>query len=412
MNFGSLFKNLISLGGLQIANYVFPLLTLPYLIRVLGVENFGHLSYANTLVSYSTLIINYGFDISGTREISINRDNSLLTNNIFNEIITSKLYLYLISLSLFSFYLFYTNSSFQNNLLIFIIYLGVFGQIIMPAWFFQGVEKMKYITYFNLISKFFFTLMLFIFVKDKGDILIAACLTTLGSLIAGVSSVFLLYKTFKISFKLVRASRVFFQIKKSFHFFVSGVGVHFYKNNAILLIKHFGTATDVGYFSIVRKVFEALNGLNSILSQAFLPLTVRDQANSNKSISKSIKLLFIVIFLTSFLLFSLTFLFSDQIIFLITGGIDSITKKCLELLSFSLFVIGINVPAVHYIISKGHDRFLTYSVVLGGLLDFILLLVLLPMFGLYGAIYSTVITEVFVTSILYIYSFKIFKYEK
>jgi PST family polysaccharide transporter len=412
MNFGSLFKNLISLGGLQIANYVFPLLTLPYLIRVLGVENFGHLSYANTLVSYSTLIINYGFDISGTREISINRDNSLLTNNIFNEIITSKLYLYLISLSLFSFYLFYTNSSFQNNLLIFIIYLGVFGQIIMPAWFFQGVEKMKYITYFNLISKFFFTLMLFIFVKDKGDILIAAGLTTLGSLIAGVSSVFLLYKTFKISFKLVRASRVFFQIKKSFHFFVSGVGVHFYKNNAILLIKHFGTATDVGYFSIVRKVFEALNGLNSILSQAFLPLTVRDQANSNKSISKSIKLLFIVIFLTSFLLFSLTFLFSDQIIFLITGGIDSITSKCLELLSFSLFVIGINVPAVHYIISKGHDRFLTYSVVLGGLLDFILLLVLLPMFGLYGAIYSTVITEVFVTSILYIYSLKIFKYEK
>ncbi len=254
--------------------------------------------------------------------------------------------------------------------------------------------------------------MLFIFVKDKGDILIAAGLTTLGSLIAGVSSVFLLYKTFKISFKLVRASRVFFQIKKSFHFFVSGVGVHFYKNNAILLIKHFGTATDVGYFSIVRKVFEALNGLNSILSQAFLPLTVRDQANSNKSISKSIKLLFIVIFLTSFLLFSLTFLFSDQIIFLITGGIDSITRKCLEFLSFSLFVIGINVPAVHYIISKGHDRFLTYSVVLGGLLDFILLLVLLPMFGLYGAIYSTVITEVFVTSILYIYSFKIFKYEK
>jgi PST family polysaccharide transporter len=412
MNFGSLFKNLISLGGLQIANYVFPLLTLPYLIRVLGVENYGHLSYANTLVSYSTLIINYGFDISGTREISINRDNSLLTNNIFNEIITSKLYLYLISLFLFSFYLFYTNSSFQNNLLIFIIYLGVFGQIIMPAWFFQGVEKMKYITYFNLISKFFFTLMLFIFVKDKGDILIAAGLTTLGSLIAGVSSVFLLYKTFKISFKLVRASRVFFQIKKSFHFFVSGVGVHFYKNNAILLIKHFGTATDVGYFSIVRKVFEALNGLNSILSQAFLPLTVRDQANSNKSISKSIKLLFIVIFLTSFLLFSLTFLFSDQIIFLITGEIDSITSKCLELLSFSLFVIGINVPAVHYIISKGHDRFLTYSVVLGGLLDFILLLVLLPMFGLYGAIYSTVITEVFVTSILYIYSFKIFKYEK
>lgn len=412
MNFSSLFKNLISLGGLQIANYVFPLLTLPYLIRVLGVENFGQLSYANTLVSYSTLIINYGFDISGTREISINRENSLLTNNIFNEIITSKLYLYLFSLSIFSIYLFYTNSSFENNLLIYVIFLGVFGQIIMPAWFFQGIEKMKYITYFNLISKLFFTLMLFIFVKDKGDILIAAVLTTLGSLIAGILSVFLLYKTFGISFTLVTPKKVFLQIKKSFHFFISGVGVHFYKNNAIILIKHFGTASDVGYFSIVRKVFEALNGVNSIISQAFLPLTVRDQGNSKKTISKSINLLFIVMFSSSFLLFALTFLFSDQIVLIITGGDDSVTRKCLQLLSFSLFVIGINVPAVHYIISKGHDRFLTYSVVLGGLLDFILLLVFLPIFSLYGAIYSTVITEVFVTSILYIYSFKLFKNEK
>jgi PST family polysaccharide transporter len=167
-----LLGNFFSLSVLQIFSYVLPLLTLPYLVRVLGVETFGLISFATAFIIFFNILVDYGFNLSATREVSIHREDKEKITQIYSSVLTIKFILTILSFIILSFIVFIFDKFNSHIELYLITFLSVVGQAFFPIWYFQGMEKMRYITIINISSKVIFTIAIFIFVHKESDYLL------------------------------------------------------------------------------------------------------------------------------------------------------------------------------------------------------------------------------------------------
>src|SRR5699024_9198471 len=142
---------------LQIAGYVFPLITIPYLARVIGVDGFGKIAFAAAVMVWFQTISDWGFNYTATRDVARHRDNLEKVSEIFSNVLWARILLMLVSFVMLLL-LIQTIPYFkelQNILLV--SFLLVPGHIMFPDWFFQAMKRMKYITIINQLSKTLFT---------------------------------------------------------------------------------------------------------------------------------------------------------------------------------------------------------------------------------------------------------------
>jgi len=159
------FKNIIALGSVQLTNYLLPLITLPYIIRIVGIEKFGIVSLVQSVMLYLLIIVDYGFNYTATLEILRNKDNAIALNRIVSGTMATKfLLLFLSFASLIILHISVTRFN-EDGLLFLLGFSLVIGQAFFPMWFFQGIEKLKYITWFNLISRCTLTVLIFMFIQ-------------------------------------------------------------------------------------------------------------------------------------------------------------------------------------------------------------------------------------------------------
>ena len=165
------------------------------------------------------------------------------------------------------------------------------------------------------------------------------------------------------------------------------------------------------YFSVAKKVIDALNQLASVISRTILPY-VNNKFVIGKAFLLFLKKLFAIIFVYTFVLGVLLLLFSNEISTLIVGSSHSEISMGLQAMSFVPLIIAINIPAVHILLLSKQDKLFAKAVLLGGAVDIVLLIILIPLFSYCGAVFSVIITEIFVTSLLYLYAFKVIQRSK
>lgn len=269
------FKNIGYLTLLQIAGYVFPLITLPYLARVIGAEGFGKIAFASAIIVWVQTISDWGFNLTATRDVAQNKQDKVKTSHIFSNVLWARCLLTILSGLLLLCAIAIIPYFRENAAIIIITFLQVPGHILFPDWFFQAIEKMKYTTYFSLLVKLLFTIAVFIFIHEKSDYILQPLFVTIGYLVCGMGALYLILKKWRYTLYKPHWQDIFHTIKGSYDVFINNIMPNFYNSFSVLLLGFWGGSTANGFYDGGSKFPTIFYNFQSVLSRAFFPFLSR-----------------------------------------------------------------------------------------------------------------------------------------
>ena len=349
------------------------------------------------------ILTDFGFNLSATREISVHRDNHNKLTEIFNSVMQIKVALMFLSLVLLALLVFGFDRFQQDRVVYFLTFGSVVGQVFFPIWFFQGMERMKYVTYLNVFSKLIFTIAIFVFVHKEEDYLLVPILTSLGFICAGIWSLVLIKKEFSVWFKLVSFTTAWGYFRDSSQYFLSRVSVSIYTSSNTFVLGLFTNNAVVGYYAMAEKLYQALQGLYHPLVNALYPFIAKER---NIALFKKV---FISVVIVNTIAISILFLCSNQLFELIFS-LDAAVKS-VDIFRVLLVAALIVVPSIllgyPFLGALGKARYANLSVAYGSIFHLILLSLLVLFNYLEG---GTVAVAVILTeSLVLIYRFYFIK---
>lgn len=289
---------------LQIFNILIPLITYPFLIRILGKEVYGLVIYAQVIVAYLLILVSFGFEAYAVKEVSINRDNKEKLSEIFSSIFILKSLIFLVSVLILAFILQFIPEAKNNHLLFWLSMWICLYDVFFPTWFFQGMEKMKYITILTLISRSIFLALIFFLIKGPEDYLIVPLINGIGAMVSGVLALYIIFKKEHISFILPKPKIIYKYLHDSVDFFVSIVFIKLFVSSNKFIIGTFLGLTELAYYDLADKIISIFRNVpNDIVRVTIYPLVAKTRnfrIVKNTTIIMSIYAVLAVIFLNIF----------------------------------------------------------------------------------------------------------------
>ena len=397
-------KNYLALLFIQGANFILPLIILPYLVRVLGSEKFGLVMIAQSVALFLTIIVDFGFNISATKEVAYLKNDKEKLSQFFWNIVFVKLILIIITFIILLGMTFFINK-FKLDPLVYLFSFGlVLGQAIFPTWFFQGIEKMQVITFVTVGAKLFFTLSIFFVVLSPDDYLFVPIFNGLGFVISGLFGfIFSLQYVKFVSPKLLQIKDI---IKNSSSLFFSNLAVSFYTSSNVIILGFFAGDSIAGIYSSMEKLILAIKSIYAPVYQAIFPnLSTKPNEKIRIFIDK-IRIpigilgavISIIIFFESKTI--LNFAFNDalitsySIVFQFLGLISLFSS--LNMLYVTLYFPSINKYKIRMKI-----------LISGGFFNLIVALVFVQFFTIYGVAFSAITTELFILILAIIFYKKV-----
>lgn len=390
-------ENILSLGVLNVANYILPLLSIPYVLRVIGVENFGLLSIVGVIVSYITLFSDFGFNFYATRKISINRDNLLEVTNIYSSILTCKILIVLFLFIILISTLFVIGKPLLEINLYFAHFGILVGQAFFPIWLFQGLEKMKSIVFINLVSKIILTILIFMLLKARDEYILFPILTSISFLVTGLLGLYFAKYVCKINYKKPNFNDIKNHLNESKHFFISNLSISLYTNISPLILGFYSSTVFVGYYSAADKFIQIGKNALSPISQSLYPiLSLRFSSNSGDARGLINKLL-VYSGSISGLISLVIFLLAEELITIILGREYLHSIIALQILSPIPFIVTLsNIFAVQGLYNMGKSVLVSRYISLVSIFHVLMLIYLSQNYKHIGASFSILTTEIII----------------
>lgn len=392
----SLAESFFSLSALNLIESLLPLITMPYILRVVGAANFGVYSYVMIIIQYCSIFNAYGFNFSATKQIAQDRDNTEHINQIYSAVISCRLLLFVLAAAIILMLspLLLTT---KQELYMFLMGLGVvLGDSLNPVWLFQGKEKMRYMTIVNSSTKIFFTLLIFVFIREASDFVYLVLYQSLGYLISGILSIIIAMRIFGVRYKLPTWQELVYQFKDGFAVFSSTIGINLYRNANIFILKFFVSDAALGVYSAAEKIIKGIQMLTNPIAQALFP----HMSNNFKSHSltenlKTLKKAALVLCGILLAAMVVTIVCSKWLVLLLCGEAFMDAVPLIRLMSLVIVTGGMNyVLGVVGLINLNQAKYFTYSILVAGAVAILTLLPIASIYGVFAGAFTMLEAEV------------------
>jgi PST family polysaccharide transporter len=391
-------RNVISLYVLQFGNYVLPLATVPYLVRVLGPEKFGLVAFGQGLMAYFSLVVNYGFDWSGTRKVAIHGDNRDSVNRIAADVWGAKALLCAATAALLLILVASIPRLREAAVLLLTLYAYVLGSMLFPTWLFQGLERMSVISVTNLCVRTLGAVAIFLFIRRPGDFLTYAIVFSAQGLLAGIIGAAVAFKMFRLRLTLPSWQGVRQEIADSTPFFFTTAAISLYTSGNAFILGLLTNPVAVGYYSAAEKIVTAVAGLLGPLSQAVYPRFSRLARESRVHTFHWARKMLALTGSASLVLSVLLFVGAPLIVSIVLGPKYTPSAAVIAILSPLPVLIAVsNVLGVQLMFPFGHERKVLAIVVAAGLVNIALAFLLAPRWQASGMATAAVVSEAVVT---------------
>lgn len=367
-----------------------PLITTPYLARVLGPQGLGEYSYAYAIACYFVLFFQLGIKNYGTREIAKYQHNPIDLSRTFWELVTVQFFFSVIGILL---YLFYTFSLSSNRLMSFLILPYILSGALDITWCFSGMEDFKTIIGRSTLIKVLTTIAIFLWVKSSEDVNKYACIMTFGMFFSQLLLWPFLCKYIK--WTPVRLSVLLKHIKPLIILFIPLLAISVYKMLGKIMLGYMTDMTQVGFYESSERVLVIPLALIMSLGTVMLPRMANLYSTSNAQRAKIIfeKSIYFAMFLSTSIGFGMMAVSKTFVPWFYGTNFMICITLFKILLPSSIFLAFANVIRTQYLIPKERDRVYVSSVIAGAIVNITINFCLIPSMGAVGAAIGTLCAE-------------------
>ena len=285
--------NTVMLYGLSIAKILFPLLTLPYLTRILSVDSYGAVSYVKSVMQYMQITVDFGFMLSGTKDIVNARDNKATLGSEVGNILLARLLLVGATFLALLFMIFQIDLLYDHALYTLLAFGSVFLSVFLFDYLFRGIEQMQVVTVRFVLMRGISTILTFVFVHGDADVLWIPILDILGS-VAAIVMVARQIRKLDIKIRISNVKLALSKLKESAIYFASNMATTAFGALNTVLIGIYLPASDVAYWSVCNQMIAAIQTMYTPITDGIYPDMVK---NKDIRLIKKVLLIFMPIIL-------------------------------------------------------------------------------------------------------------------
>lgn len=386
--------NFTSLAFLKAVNVLVPLIVLPYSIKVMGLELYGTIVFATSIINYFVPLVDYSFGLTGTREIAKNRHIRKQLSLISSKVYAVKFTLSILAFLMLSILILCIPSLRVNWLLYLTIFPMVVGNALFPDWFFQGIEDMGYISVANVLAKIVATTMIFIFLRTEADYLIYPLSFSVGTIVSGIIGFTVMRRRYQIRIFPVTVSEVTRTIKVNFPVFVNQFFPTLYNNTTTFMLGAIAPKSSVGVYDAVKKIVDLIDVLIGVVSRTVFPHIVLHK-NDFDLYRKYMIVGFIPVCIFPVIV-------HKQLASLLSLGSYDPLPLLLILLPGLYALVIYNVYGTNYFISRGYDKIVMRTTIIASLIGFCCAYPLVSSYGIIGAAINLTLSRVLMSAPLVI----------
>ena len=393
MKIHSVKYNFIMNAILTVAGIIFPLITFPYISRVLLVEGSGKVAFATSVVTYFTMFASLGIPTYGVRACAIVRDNKEKLSKTVQELLIISGGTTLLTYIVFGISLFVIPEFAQERTLLLIVGLGIGLNTIGVQWLYNALEQYSYITTCSILFKVIGMILMFLLVKESSDYQIYGGVYVIASFGSYVLNFICLRKF--VTFQKTGTYQFKQHLKHIMVFFAMSAGASIYLNLDVVMLRFLQSNEAVGYYNAGIKVKTVLVTCVTSLGTVLLPrLSYYIETADKKALQLMVGKAFRFVFVAASAVTVYFSIFARESILLLSGEAFLPAVGPMMILMPTVLLIGLsNVTGIQILTPNGREREVMYSIWGGAILDFVLNLIVIPKFSANGAALSTLLAE-------------------